>query len=71
MPAFPSMRKHRIDLASVELTPEILEAADAVVVVTHHDAIDWSLVGRHARLVVDTRNAMSRADEIRGRLVKA
>lgn len=43
---------------SVELTPEALAAADAVVVVTHHAAVDWDLVIEHAPLIFDTRNAI-------------
>ena len=30
---------------------------DAVVIVTDHTAYDWDWVVRHARLLVDTRNA--------------
>ena len=44
---------------SVLLTPKTIAAADAVVVVTQHDAVDYALVAKHARLVVDTRNALA------------
>ncbi|GGM07351.1 MULTISPECIES: nucleotide sugar dehydrogenase [Micromonospora] len=40
----------------VELTEQELRQADAVVVVTDHDSIDYDLVTRHARYVFDTRN---------------
>jgi UDP-N-acetyl-D-mannosaminuronate dehydrogenase len=33
---------------------------DAVLIATDHDAIDFELVSKHARIVVDTRNAMER-----------
>jgi UDP-N-acetyl-D-glucosamine dehydrogenase len=46
--------------ASVPLTAESLAAADCVIVVTDHTAIDFDLVRRHARVVVDTRNALRR-----------
>ncbi len=55
---FPNMRNHRIELSSVALDAETLENQDCVVVVTDHRDIDWALIGRHASLVVDTRNAM-------------
>ena len=42
-------------LASRALTPELLGAQDAVVIVTDHSAVDYDLVLRHAPLVVDTR----------------
>ncbi|MES2772314.1 MAG: hypothetical protein V4623_10160, partial [Pseudomonadota bacterium] len=33
-------------------------AADCVMIVTDHTAVDYRMIKRHARLVVDTRNAM-------------
>jgi UDP-N-acetyl-D-glucosamine dehydrogenase len=71
VPVFPSMRKHQINLQSTPLTPANLKAADAVVVVTHHKAIDWEQVGEHARLVVDARNAMRNVRLPKARIVKA
>jgi UDP-N-acetyl-D-glucosamine dehydrogenase len=44
---------------SVALTPETIAAADVVLVATQHDAVDYSLVAKHARLVVDARNALA------------
>ncbi|MSQ90176.1 MAG: nucleotide sugar dehydrogenase [Phycisphaerales bacterium] len=60
---FPAMRKHRVNLSSVALTPATLAASDCVLILTDHDAVDYSLLGQHARLVVDTRNAMARVPE--------
>jgi len=45
-------------LTSVELTDERLASADLVVVTTHRTAVDWARVGRHARVVYDTRDAL-------------
>lgn len=45
---------------SVALDAAALSAADAVLIVTDHDAVDWGAVAEHARLVVDTRNVMAR-----------
>ena len=60
----PHVRKLRdedIDLASQPLTSETLAAADCVVIVTDHSDIDYALVQRCARVVVDTRNALAEA----------
>jgi UDP-N-acetyl-D-glucosamine dehydrogenase len=46
-----------LDLASVPLTPETLRSYDCVVLVTDHSAYDYPWIARHARLIVDTRNA--------------
>jgi len=73
LPVFPSMRKHRIDLKSVALTPATLAAADCVLILTDHDAVDYTAIAQHAKLVVDTRNAMSRvpASQTRCEVIKA
>lgn len=71
VPVFPSMRKHRRDLRSVALTPQMLASVDCAVVVTDHRAIDWAMVGREARLVVDTRNVMRGVPSPKARIVKA
>ena len=44
----------------VPLDAATLARFDAVLIVTDHDNIDYGLVSRHARLIVDTRNVMRR-----------
>ena len=39
------------------LTPRNLQAADLVIVVTDHSSYDYSMVAKHARMILDTRNA--------------
>ncbi len=56
---------------SVPLTPRQVSSADAVLIVTDHDAVDYALIARHAKLVVDTRNAMARAGIRSAKVVKA
>lgn len=73
LPVFPSMRKYRIDLKSVALTPATLASADCVLILTDHDAVDYAAIAQHAKLVVDTRNAMMRvpASQTRCEVIKA
>ena len=71
VPRIGSGRHYRLDLRSVALTAEALAAADAVVIVTDHGAVDDAFVVRHARLVVDTRNATRLVAEGREKIVKA
>ena len=47
-------------LASIELTPEAIEQADCVVIVTDHDAVNLRRVVDSASRVVDLRNAVRR-----------
>jgi UDP-N-acetyl-D-glucosamine dehydrogenase len=46
-------------LVRVEVTQEELAAADAVVLLTDHDAFDYQLVEEHAPLVLDCRRRLS------------
>ena len=50
------------DLVSVDLTAERLADTDLVVIATDHGTVDYELVGRHASLVVDPRNAMKTSE---------
>ena len=59
-PHVPHYREDGETRASVALSADELRTADAVVIVTDHSAIDWSIVVEHAGLVVDTRNAIAR-----------
>jgi UDP-N-acetyl-D-glucosamine dehydrogenase len=45
-------------MRGVPLTPAVLRGADLVIVVTDHSAFDYPAIVRHARLVLDTRNAL-------------
>ena len=52
---FPPMRRHKFELKSEELTPELLKKVDCVVLVTDHDDFPYDLVAAHAEMIVDTR----------------
>jgi UDP-N-acetyl-D-glucosamine dehydrogenase len=58
-PHVPTLKEDDIDLKSVPLSVETLEGADCVIVVTDHAGVDYGVVARHARVVVDTRNALT------------
>jgi len=47
---------------SVPLSAESLAAADAVIIVTDHTAVDYQLVLDHAPLIVDTRGVLRGTD---------
>ena len=42
-----------------------------MLIITDHKVIDYALIGEHAALVVDTRNAMAQVDAPSARIVKA
>ena len=71
-PAIPPMRHYRhLRAKTVPLRRETLAASDAVVIVTDHSAYDYPWIVRHARLVLDTRNACRGVRSGREKIVKA
>lgn len=52
----PHVAPDSADVLHVELTADEVQQADAVVVVTDHDAFDYDMVRDRARYVLDTRN---------------
>lgn len=74
VPRTHQMRKYDLKMSSVALSPEMLGSYDAVIVSTHHAAYDWSMIARHARLIIDTRGVLrhvSGADGRRDHIVTA
>jgi UDP-N-acetyl-D-glucosamine dehydrogenase len=49
----------------------VIESYDAVLVVTDHDEVDYTALAKHAKLVVDTRNACRRAGVTSANVVPA
>jgi UDP-N-acetyl-D-glucosamine dehydrogenase len=72
IPTLPRMRHYQLPpLASQTLTAEYLGAQDCVLIATDHSAYDYDFIVRHARLIVDTRNATRGIAHGREKIVKA
>jgi UDP-N-acetyl-D-glucosamine dehydrogenase len=50
-----------------DLSDERLQSADIIVVVTNHSSYDWRDIANHARLILDTRNALK---GVTGRIIR-
>jgi UDP-N-acetyl-D-glucosamine dehydrogenase len=76
-PYVPSLRARKLrhyetfELDSVELDERTLGAAECVLIATDHGAYDYDWIVRHARRVVDTRNATKDVQHGRERITKA
>jgi len=57
-PHVPALAEDGREYRSVALDSKTVAAADCVMIVTDHSAVDYRMIKHHARLVVDTRNAM-------------
>jgi len=67
-PHVPSIELEDGKLESIVLDDKALQEADLVVVITNHSSYAWDVVARDARLILDTRNALSGVRE--GRIVR-
>ncbi len=69
IPKLKRMRKYDFsDEVSQALTPELLASQDLVLIATDHSAYDWSFIGKHAKLIIDSRNAMRSQPEFVGKI---
>jgi len=59
-PALPRVRKYDFGLASVPLSADEIRRYDAVIIATDHAAVDFGLILREGRLVIDTRGVARR-----------
>lgn len=51
------------EFSSLELTEDILNSADVVVLTTNHKVLDIDFIQQHSRLVVDLRNMINEKSE--------
>jgi len=59
-PYVPQFEENGHSFHSVPLTSQSLAAADCVIIVTDHSAVDYGLIRRGAKVIVDTRHALDR-----------
>ena len=58
-PFIPELHEDGVALKSSPLTAETLRAADCVMIVTDHTTLDYAMVQRESRALVDTRHAVA------------
>jgi len=71
IPGTPRQREHNLGMRSVRLSAARLASYDCVVIATDHSAYDYNWIVRHARLVVDSRNATRAVGHGRDKIFKA
>jgi len=71
IPRTPKQREHDLGMTSKKLTEKMLRAYDCVLIATDHSAYDYDWIVRHAKLVIDTRNATAGVTAGRDKIVKA
>ena len=63
--------KNSKEIKYVELNEENLTKADAVLITTDHSNVDYECVGKHAKLVIDTRNVMAKVKNPKAHVLRA
>ena len=61
-PYVPILAEEGHEFRSVALDSKTVAAADCVMIVTDHTVVDYRMIKHHAKLVVDTRNALPKED---------
>ena len=56
---------------SIDLNIKNIKEYDAIVITTDHSNINYELIGEHAKLIVDTRNVMTKIKNPNARILKA
>ena len=59
-PWVPEFQEDGHHFRSTPLSRESVAGADCVIIVTDHSSLDYELIRRHGRAIVDTRNALGR-----------
>ncbi|MEO0108436.1 MAG: UDP binding domain-containing protein, partial [candidate division WOR-3 bacterium] len=59
-PWVPVLRLNGQVFRSIALSPAVLRRHDCVVILTDHSKFDYDMIAQHARLILDTRNAIRR-----------
>jgi len=71
IPRTHKQREYDLQMKSKDLSPRMLAGYDAVLISTNHSAYDYRAIVKHAKLVIDTRNATAGIRAGRGKVVKA
>jgi len=69
-PYIPDLAHEGMDLKSVNLTADLLQNADCVVIVTDHSNIDYGWIANEAEIIVDSRNALKNIEAPHAQIIK-
>ena len=56
---------------SLELNVKNIKNQDAILITTDHSNVDYELIGKHAKLIIDTRNVMTNIKNPNARILRA
>ena len=68
-PHVPTVTVEGKTYKSTPLSKSVIAEADCVIITTDHSSYDYDLIAKHAKLVVDTRNATKKVVKGREKIV--
>ena len=68
-PYVPKVKADGLTFESVPLTKELLRNSDCVIITTDHTSYDYDFIVKHAKRVIDTRNATKHVKQGRNKIV--
>jgi UDP-N-acetyl-D-glucosamine dehydrogenase len=71
VPRIHNMRKYDLDIKSSDLSQELLNDMDAVLIITDHSDYDYDWIVENSSIVIDTRNATRNVSSNRHKIIKA
>ncbi len=71
VPRTRKQRDHNLNMTSKKLSESMLKSYDCILIATDHSAYDYDWIVKHARAVIDTRNATACVKTGRKKIVKA
>ena len=60
----PNTRNYQIELKSKELTAELLQSMDLILLATDHDDFDYDLIEKKSKMIIDTRGRFQKSEKI-------
>jgi UDP-N-acetyl-D-glucosamine dehydrogenase len=69
-PFIPEFTEEALKVSSVELTNELLQAMDCVILVTNHSEYDGQWIVEHSKIFIDTRNVTKDVQAAEGVVIK-
>ncbi len=63
-PDFPKMRNYNFKMKSIDITQELLNDSDVVVLATDHDYFDFEFIQKNSNLIIDTRGKFTPSKKI-------
>ena len=63
--SIPETRNHQIELSSKDLSVNVLQSMDLVLLATDHDDFDYNLIEKESSLLIDTRGRFEKSVKIK------